>query len=103
MDAGYVRRRADHPDDEGEKKEEGAEAAAEATTPGSPGGRGPTAHGRTNPEFRRAARLLGDVIVRANSVGHPGPRRVSERLTVTPAGGSPSGAGTTRDDTGLRA
>ena len=104
IDARRVRRRADHANHQREEEEEEAEAAAEASTPGcGPSNRGPAIHGRTDPAIRRAALLQGDVIVRANSEGRPGSRRTRERQTATPAGGSPSGVGTTRDDTGLRA
>ena len=63
-----------------------------------PASRGPAAHGRADPVVRRAAQLLGDVIVRANSVGRPSPEGLG-RLTATPAGGSPS-KGHDSDDTG---
>ena len=93
--------RADHPEEEREEEEEGSEAAAEATAPGGrPGSRGPAAHGRADPVVRRAAHLLGDVIVRANSVGRP---RVPRAWCVVrrgpPVDRRPEWA-LTRDDTG---
>jgi hypothetical protein len=90
---------ADRAEEEREEEEERSDPAAEATAPiPGVGAVGPAAHRRPDPTAR-LAHLLGDVIVRADSVGRTSPCGLVRR-TAWPAGGSPSGVGTTSDDTG---